>query len=287
MEAAGHGLIAGISIALLGIAFWAPFAAARVFHLALGGIYVAVPLVAWACDRHGVAPLVSIATAVIVGTGISAGCELFNHRPLSKQRASSSVHLASSLGLYLILVQVVTLAGGSDTRQLRTAISTSVALGSASFARTEILGAAVAALVVICALIGSHLTGFGLRIRGLADNPDELALRGYNIDGLRLISFVFSGLLCSSASLIAAYDIGFDPQRGLSAILPAAVAVFFGGTSTIWGPVVGGLSLGLVGALILWTVSAQWQQPVTFAAVIILLLVSPRGVLRPRFADQR
>src|SRR5688572_28638624 len=148
MEPTTHGLIAGLSIGLLGAAFWAPYATARVFHLGLAGVYVAVPFVTWTCVQNGLALLPAAAIGLLAGAILSAACETLSHGPLARRRANPEVQLVSSLGIYIVLTQAVVLLGGTETRLLRSSVLPSVVLGGISFSRSELLGGAGAALAL-------------------------------------------------------------------------------------------------------------------------------------------
>jgi len=58
----------------------------------------------------------------MMGMGLSLLCELINHNPLERKRASSGTHLVSSLGIYIIIIQAVVLIWGNETRVLRTGL---------------------------------------------------------------------------------------------------------------------------------------------------------------------
>ncbi|MFM7578014.1 MAG: ABC transporter permease subunit, partial [Microcystaceae cyanobacterium] len=89
--------------------------------------------------------------------------------------------------------------------------------------------AAIASSVVLgCFYAWLKYSQLGLEFRALADNAKEFALRGYNVNRLRLLAFGLSGLLGAVSSLLVAYDIGFDPNGGLNAVLLAVVAVIIG-----------------------------------------------------------
>src|ERR1700746_3306950 len=101
------GLADGASVALLAVAFYFVYCLARTFHVALAGIYALVPFVAWEMNRRGMDPIFSAFTATVVGGIVSLFCELVNHGPLRKRRASPEAHLLSSLGIYVAIVQVL------------------------------------------------------------------------------------------------------------------------------------------------------------------------------------
>jgi branched-chain amino acid transport system permease protein len=168
---------------------------------------------------------------------------------------------------------------GNDTKSLRIGLDSVVHLGNVivTGAQWVTFGAGAALIAAFWALLMK--SNLGLRLRALADNPIQFALFGYNIHLYRTFSFVVGGLLAAAASLVTAYDVGFDPHTGLHAVLLAVVAVIIGGRGSFVGPVLGGLLLGLVRAQVVWHWSARWQEAVTFAMLAAVLLLLPHGLL--------
>src|SRR5947209_3160853 len=107
MQLLANGVIYGLTIAVLALAFTTVYLPTRVFHVALAGVYAAVPYVAWACLQASWPWYLAVATAVLAGVIVSVACELVNHGPLEQKRAPSGTHLVSSLGLSILLVQAV------------------------------------------------------------------------------------------------------------------------------------------------------------------------------------
>ena len=118
----------------------------------------------------------------------------------------------------------------------------------------------------------------GLQFRALADNPQEFALRGYNVQKLRLLAFGLAGAMGAVSSLLVAYDLGFDPNGGLAAVLLAVVAMIIGGQRSFWGSITGGILVGIIRAGVVWFLSARWQEAVTFAILALFLFVRPQGL---------
>jgi branched-chain amino acid transport system permease protein len=142
----------------------------------------------------------------------------------------------------------------------------------------QLLAAGISVLTLTCFYAWLLFSNLGIQFRALADNSDELALRGYNIRRLRLLAFGVSGLLGAESALLTAYDVGFDPQVGLSTLLLAVVAVIIGGRQSFVGPAVGGILLGVVRSEVVWFLSARWQEAVTFGLLALFLYVRPNGL---------
>jgi branched-chain amino acid transport system permease protein len=198
-----------------------------------------------------------------------------NHRWLERKGASSGAHLISSLGTYIVIVQLVSLIWGDDTKVLRTGIDDVFRYGTVIVSHSQFASTIVCIALLIGVFVWLRATDTGLRLRALADNADELALKGYNSPRLRLLAFGVSGLLCAAAALSAAYDLGFDPQGGLNAILMGVVAVLVGGRRCFALSAAVGVAIGVVRELATWCYGASWADTVTYGALLIALVLRP------------
>lgn len=274
-----NGLITGLTIAVLALAFTVVYLPTRVFHVALGGIYVLVPFVTWAGIQLKLPWFLAVLLAILASLIVSLLCERFNHRLLERKGAGSGVHLVSSLGIYIILVQTVALIWGNETKVLRVGLDGVVKFSGIVLTNAQIGAAIASSLVLGCFYGWLKYSQLGLEFRALADNAKEFALRGYNVNRLRLLAFGLSGLLGAVSSLLVAYDIGFDPNGGLNAVLLAVVAVIIGGRQSFLGPILGGILLGVIRSEVVWFWSARWQEAITFLILAIFLFVRPNGLL--------
>lgn len=274
-----NGLISGLVIALLGLAFTVASLPTRVFHVALSGIYTAAPFIVWSVWKSDWDPTWGILMALAAGTALSALCEAGNHWWLEKKNAPDGLHLVSSLGISIVLVQIVAMVWGNETHVLREGIDQVIQFGGLRLTRSQIIVGAVSVFLLAGFALWLHRSNLGLQFRALADNPIQLALFGYNIRHLRLLAFALSGLLASVASLLTAYDIGFDAHGGLHALLLGVVAVIVGGRSTWFGPLLAGIVIGLCRAFVVWEFSARWQEAATFGILVAVLFLRPQGLL--------
>jgi branched-chain amino acid transport system permease protein len=277
-----NGLIDGLNIGLLALAFTVVYYPTRVFHLALAALSLLAAFVAWTGARLGFPLLLAAAVAVLLSSALSAACEIFNHGPLERRRVSDASHLVSSLGIYIALTTALVMIWGNEPKVLRTGVDSSVTLGGMVLTSAQLLSAAVSILSLGVFYTWLRLSDSGLRFRALADNPTETGLRGHDVGMLRLQAFSIGGALAAVAMLMRAYDIGFDPHGGLTTLLLAVVAMIVGGRRTFVGPVVGGLLLGLLRCVVTWFLASRWEGVVTFLLLGVFLLVRPNGLIQNR-----
>lgn len=277
-----NGLISGAAIALLAVAFQAVYLPTKVFFIGLAGIYALAPFLTHSALSLGLGWYLSIGLTIAACALVSFLCGWLNHGPLTRRRASDSVHLIASLGSYIVLVQAIAMIWGNGSMRLRSEIGSTTHFGKVvvTGAQWLILGVSGGLLLAFAILL--MYTDLGLRLRALADNPTMFALFGYNVSRHRVFAFIMSGIFASAASLISAYDLGFEPHGGLHAILLAVVAVIIGGQASFSGPVVGAVLLGVLRAQVVWHSSARWQEAATFGLLTLFLLLRPQGLLGRR-----
>jgi branched-chain amino acid transport system permease protein len=274
-----NGIILGLSISLLALAYLTVFLPTRIFHVALGGVYVIVPYVAWTLGRAGLPITVAIALSIITGILVSLSCELLNHSWLEKRSATSGAHFISSLGIYIFLVQFVVLTWGNETQYLRQSTGESLRFATISVSPSQLIVFIVSSVVLVGFCCWLKFSDLGLQFRAMADNSKEFGLQGHSTSKLRFLAFGLSGFIGAIAALLIAYDVGFDSRSGLSSLLMAVVAVIIGGQQSFIGAVLGGVVLGLVKSGTVWFLSAQWQEASTFLVLVLILLVRPSGLL--------
>lgn len=279
MQILFNGLCNGVLIALLATAYTVVYLPTGVFYIALAGIYVLSAYMTLQFMQWGISGILSALQAVAVGIIVSILCDLLNHRSLAKRQSSPGAHMISSLGIYMILVQTVALIWGNDPRVLKTGIGGVIRWQGLIMAHSQLTILVGATILLVLFYIWLKKSMLGLKFRGLADNPIQMALLGYNTDRLRLIAFAISGGLGACAGVLNAYDLGFDPHIGMSAVLLAVVATIIGGKNTFIGPIIGGLLLGILRSQVVWHASARWQDSITFLLLAVFLFFRPNGIM--------
>lgn len=274
-----NGLISGMAIGLLAVAFQTVYLPTRIFFISLAGIYSVSPYIFYTFLKTECSWCVAIFLTILISCLISIIIEWCNHRPLVRKQASSGAHLVSSLGIYIILVQLVAIVWGSDTKSFYASLDSSIHVGLNVITQSQFITMVVSSSFLICYVIFITCSNIGLRLRAMADNPAQFALFGYSITSHRILAFGLSGTIAAVSSLVTAREVGFNPYVGLHALLLAMVAVIIGGYGSFFGPIIGALILGILRALVAWHLSAKWQEAATFILLALFLILRPQGLL--------
>lgn len=275
------GLVSGIALAAVALAFSVVYLPTRIFHVSLGAIFAAAPFVYAQLRAFHVPSAVCALAAVAAAMIVSVLVERWNHAPLARQGHADTTHFITSLGLFIVLTQAVVIGWDEQGRFLRQGVDrlwVVPVLGGAIDRARATLGLASAALVGIFVVL-LYGTSIGLRFRALAQNPVESALRGLDITRIRQQAFAVSGVLAGSASLLYAMDRGYDAYLGFDIVLLAVVAVIIGGRESFLGPVVGAFILGVAREGTQSYLSARWMDAISFLLLAVFIVVRPLGLI--------
>jgi branched-chain amino acid transport system permease protein len=279
MQIITNGLISGLIISLLAVAFQAVYLPTRIFYIGLAGIYSITPYIAYSFLNISFPWPLAICAAILFAVALSISLEFISHSYLARKMAGPAVQLIASLGLYIVIVQITVLIWGNETRVLRNGSDSVIHILGVIVTGSQLIALCVAIISIISFIFFLRKSHSGLRFRALSENSYQFALYGFNVKIYRYIGFSLAGCFAAISSLLIAYDIGFTPHEGLRMILVASVAVIVGGQNSFLGPILGALTIGLLRAEIIWLYSARWQEAATFALLVLFLLIRPQGIV--------
>ena len=136
--------------------------------------------------------------------------------------------------------------------------------------------------VVIVAVSGLfaflRYTRVGMRIRAGTLDLDTVSALGVNVAALRSYNFAVGSYLAGLAGVLAAGQIGLNPNMGDDLIMPSFIAIIVGGVGSLTGTLLGGLLIGVAAALTTVFYPAA-SEAVIYIIMAIVLLIRPRGLL--------
>jgi len=278
MQILCNGIIQGILFALMGVAFSLVYSTTRVFHVALGGIYALAPYILLA-SMSQIGIVGGIFVTMFVCGLIGLICEEALHWPFAKKNAPTDIHLIGSLGAFLVLGQIIALLWGNDSQVLRVGVDTIYQLTeTVRFTQAQCLGGLGGLLLLGLFFVWLQKSNLGMQFRAMADNGVLLALMGCNVRKLRRVVFGLSAMVASLSAIFNAYDVGFDPNIGLDAVLIGMIATIVGGRDSFSGPVLAGVLLGILRTEVGWFGSAKWEEAYSFLILALILLNRPQGL---------
>ncbi|MBZ9713180.1 branched-chain amino acid ABC transporter permease [Deinococcus multiflagellatus] len=208
-------------------------------------------------------------------------------RPMRSRSADPLLALVSSLGVALVIVNLIQLLVGAeiysfpDNAYGDTPPALSFTLGGKVVIIRTVQVIIFAVSLVMLAVLGYVIgrTKIGKALRAVAENPGTASLLGISVDRFIVITFFLSGFVGGLAGTLVGTAFGVaGPYFGVTYGLKELAVIVLGGLGSIPGAVLGGLVIGLAEAFVPADYSA-YKDAAAFALLFAILLVRPQGLL--------
>ena len=121
-------------------------------------------------------------------------------------------------------------------------------------------------------------TRLGTALRATGFNREVSTLMGIQTSRMVRLSFVISGVIAAIAGVLCAPMSAFTAHDGLPLAVNGFIALIVGGWGNPYAAVLGGVTLGVIRALLTGYFSSAHAELVTFLVLIIVLTVKPSGI---------
>jgi len=229
--------------------------------------------------------IVPIGALVIVAIAmLGVLVERVAYRPL--RSAGRLPPIISALGVAFILQSLARNIFGASWRTFPPGIALPGGITLAEGVRLgwmQLIVLAVAGVLMAALYLFVQRTRIGTAMRAVSLDPTVARLMGIDVD--RIIAIVFligPGLGGIGGLIVGLYYGSFDFTLGWTFGLKAFIAAILGGIGNIPGAMLGGMLLGVVETLASGYISPQWKDVIAYAALILILILRPTGLLGER-----
>lgn len=263
---------------LVGVSFWLVFAPTKTFYISHAA---AITIGAYGCywlSHQAALPFAAAFGLAVILTAFGFG--LLEKSFLRHFRIESKgwLGLVTSIGLYVVLQNIVSLLFGEETLVLRsTAVKPGLNIAGAHVndAQVAMLIAGAGIFVIAAILLAS--TRFGREVRGLASNADLCEVLGINADRITQWAITLGSGLAGVAGVLAGLDADLQPTMGFRLLLNGVVVMLIGGIGGIRGFPLAALVLALAQHVAAYFLDAKWMDAIAFCILIGFLILKPHG----------
>ena len=142
----------------------------------------------------------------------------------------------------------------------------------------DLLTLIVAAVALIVLEIIITKTKVGLGIRAIASSSKTAGLLGINVNKMFALVFAIAGALAGMAGVLLGLKYNVYPTMG-NIGLKAFIASVFGGLGSVRGAIVGAIVIGVTEVMVSGYLNSGLRDLITFALLIIILLIKPSGLM--------
>jgi branched-chain amino acid transport system permease protein len=262
------------------MAFALVYNTTRIFHIAFAALYVVACYLFYSfINILGLSIVTSFFLAIIINALLSILIEIFIYKPLIIKKTSGNLILISSIGIMIVLINLIAIFFGNDTKVASNRISKSINLGDIFITYNQGYQAFFCLLSIIITVLFIKYSKLGIQIRAIRDDAELCLIFGIDTYKTRIVLFGISGLLIAIAGCLVSYDVGMDPYIGIPMLLNAMVALIIGGIGRFESPLIGGIILGILQVIAVYFFESRWENAITFGILLIFLIFRPQGII--------
>jgi branched-chain amino acid transport system permease protein len=244
--------------------------------LTLGG-YIAYGLITGA----GLPAPAGIAGAVATGAVVGGLIYVLIVRNILRQGTAdfeANVMIAT-VGAAIALENAILLGFGGQPLKQPVTVEGSVALGAlvVPWQSLIIIAAAIGTMAAMAFVLSR--TGMGRAIRATAQNRDAARLMGVAVDRVYLWVLMLSGAVAAGCGVLLSSMVQLSPTLGNDPMLKAFIMCVVAGLGSLPGAVLASFVLAMLEAWVQYAFGARWGFPFLLAAVVIMLVWRPGGLL--------
>lgn len=228
-----------------------------------------------------------LALAVIISIVFSIALMLlvnqFIYKPLQKRKLESWQMLIASLGVYMVLQNIVSMLWGDSTLSFRIwPVKAGHQFMGAYITDVQLITIFSSIVLLAFSWLFIEKTSIGQKIKAVSSNPELSGILGISRNKAVIWSFVIGSGLAACAGILIAADTDMTPTMGFNWLLYAVVAMIIGGLGKMRYLLLGSLLLATAQHLSAYYLDSKWMNATAFVILIVFLYFKPYG-----FSGQR
>jgi branched-subunit amino acid ABC-type transport system permease component len=276
----GFGLITASVLAIAAVGITLQFGVTNYLNLAYGDMLTFGVYVALVVNQHfGLSIWMGLAAAILLTSLVAWLINILILRPFTNRNSPRVVMLVVTVGVSLILQNVILAIFGEQFQQYAVATGTPLHVGPFLFTPLQlgILGLAVITMAAIHVLL--RYTRLGKAMRAVSDSPELARIAGINTRQIvNAVWLIAGGLAGLSGVVLALNVVTFTPTVGFGFIFIIFSAMVLGGVGSPYGAMVGALVVGIATEVSAVFLPSEYKTAVALVILILVLLLRPQGI---------
>jgi branched-chain amino acid transport system permease protein len=273
-----YGFIHSVQLALMAVGFSLVYGVSRLPNFAHGALYVMAGFATWTLHNSlGLHYGLSIPLAIVVTAGLGAAMYQF---VLIRVRGMPIQEIIVSYAIGLAILEGLRWAGFKGmTYTLPVFVDGTVDIAGVSvdYQRLIMVGVGVALVSSLWWL--THHTRLGLSLRAIAQDERAALTLGIDSDRTALIALALGSALAALAAVTILPLGNITVTTGYDVLIYALAVCVVGGLGSWPGSILAAFVIGFSQMLTVAFFKPHFQMVVALAAIIVVLLVRPSGLL--------
>ena len=199
--------------------------------------------------------------------------------PLQKKKASNVILLIASLGLLILLENLVQLIFGADVKTINyLGIVKGLSIFGAIITPLQLVIIGVSIVLFVGLFYFMKKTKLGKDIRAVSDNRELAEVLGINYKRIASWSFVLGSLIAGIAGILIGLEQNLTPTMGTMLGIKGFTGAIIGGVASVPGSIIGSYLLGFAENYGIWFLPSGYKDAIAFVLLFLFLLFMPKGL---------
>jgi branched-chain amino acid transport system permease protein len=262
--------------ALVALGITVIFGLTGIVKFSIGELITLGAFMTWTFMNSSLSFFIAVPLAALVVAMLSLAMERGLFRHTFAQPINGFI---VSLGLILVIQNSVIEIWGTEPKSVEGPFSTTVwDVGGVRMSMQNwfVIWAAIALIVAL--FVGLRYTKYGRAVRACAEDREAAELMGIPVSWVIAGTFALGGSLAAIAGGLLASTEALHPYSGATVLLKGFAIALVGGLGNIEGAVLAALLIGFTETMGAAYLEAEWRDAYTYALMILILLLRPRGL---------
>ncbi len=274
------GAIWGALYSLIAVGFTLIFGVAGIINLSHGAFYMLGAYLAYTFMSLLQINVPLSALMAVIGVALIAMLiDRFGIRPMRERHVYV---LIITLAFALFFQELMYAIYGPHGKPVRSFVQGEMIVGEVHVSYQKILTFFVAGILVTLLWFFIKKTRTGKSISAVAQNREAAVYMGIQPERVYLITMGISAALAAVAGVFIAPILEAVPTMWVFPLFKGFAVVIIGGLGSIEGAIIAGMLLGLAETLVSVLISANYPDLVYLVAIILVLVLRPRGLMGKR-----
>ena len=184
-----------------------------------------------------------------------------------------------TLGLSILIDGLYIVVFGGRLKFLPTMVEGSIQIFEVVLSNQEIVIFVVSIVGILLFAWLLNNTRMGMAVQAVAQNPVGSQIVGIPKERVFAATFAISTVMVGIAGILLSQKYFVNPAEGSNIMIKAWVITAFGGMGSIRGSLYAAFIVGMLEAVVGWTIGFSYNMIVLFVVLIATLVLRPQGLM--------
>ena len=265
-------------ISFVGISFFFIFNTGKYYAIHHASIITLAGFLLSTLTDYEIPFIIALIVSIIIPTVLGTLIELLIFRNIRKKHQKTFYLIIASLGVYIILQNLLAIIFGEDLKLIpANNIGSSNKIFGAFITNIQAITIVVNAIVITCSILFFKLSKLGNEMRAVSENAEMSDILGINTNKIILYAFGIGSFIASLSGILITFDVGMNTSSSFNLLFYGVIALIIGGIGNLKGLIFGALFLAIVQNLTAVYIDSKWINAATYIILIMFLIWKPLG----------